>query len=70
MASGNVPRLLCRVDYIIGKDENLCKLSYEFGVLNSCYDMGDIELLTRKVKTSHWETEEISLHVAAKQASF
>jgi hypothetical protein len=32
--------------------------------------MGDIELLTRKVETSHWKKEEISLHAAAKQASF
>jgi hypothetical protein len=24
--------------------------------------MGDIELLTRKVETSHWKKEEISLH--------
>jgi hypothetical protein len=32
--------------------------------------MDDIELLTRKVETSHWKKEEISLHAAAKQASF
>ena len=42
----------------------------EFGVLNSCYGMGDIELLTVKVETSHWKKEEIALHTAAKQASF
>jgi hypothetical protein len=49
---------LCRVDDIIGKDASLYKLSCEFGVLNACYDMGDIELLTRKVETSHWKKEE------------
>jgi hypothetical protein len=32
--------------------------------------MGDIELLTRKVETSHWKKEEISLHAAAKQPRF
>ena len=32
--------------------------------------MGDIELLTRKVETLHWKKEEISLHAAAKEASF
>ena len=32
-ASGDLPRLLCRVDDIIGKDASLCKLSCEFGVL-------------------------------------
>ena len=32
--------------------------------------MSDIELLTRKVETSHWKKEEISLLAAAKQASF
>jgi hypothetical protein len=32
--------------------------------------MGEIELLTRKVETSHWKKEEIYLHAAAKQASF
>ena len=32
--------------------------------------VNDIELLTRKVETSHWKKEEISLHTAAKQASF
>jgi hypothetical protein len=69
-ASGDLPRLLCRVDDIIGKDASLYKLSCEFGVLNSYYDTGDIELLTRKVETSHWKKEEISLHAAAKQASF
>jgi hypothetical protein len=41
------------VDDIIGKDASLYKLSCEFGVLNACYDMGDIELLTPKVETSH-----------------
>ena len=55
---------MCRVDDIIGKNASLCKLSCEFGVLNACYDMGDI------VETSHWKKEEISLHAAAKQASF
>ena len=45
-------------------------LPCEFGVLNACYDMGEIELLTRKVETSHWKKEEISLHAAAKQARF
>jgi hypothetical protein len=69
-ASGDLPRVLCRVDDIIGKDASLYKLSCEFGVLNACYDMGDIELLTRKVETSHWKKEESSLHAAAKQASF
>jgi hypothetical protein len=29
------------------KDASLCKLSCEIDVLNSCYDIGDIELLTR-----------------------
>ena len=52
-ASGDLPRVLCRVDDIIGKDASLYKLSCEFGVLNACYDMGDIELLTPKVETSH-----------------
>ena len=61
---------MCRVDDIIGKDAILCKLSCEFGVLNACYDMGEIELLTRKVETSHWEKEETSLHATARQASF
>jgi hypothetical protein len=28
-------------------------LPCEFGVLNACYDMDDIELLTPKVETSH-----------------
>jgi hypothetical protein len=42
---------LCKVNDIIGKDASLYKLSCEFGVLNACYDMGDIELLTRKVET-------------------
>ena len=51
--SGDLPRLLCSVDDIIGKDASLYKLSCEFGVLNACYDMGDIELLTPKVETSH-----------------
>ncbi|CAG2220787.1 SAD1 [Mytilus edulis] len=69
-ASGDLPRLLCRVDDIIGKDASLYKLSCEFGILNSCYDMGDIELLTRKIETEHWSTNGISLHAAAKQASF
>ena len=50
-ASGDLPRLLCRVDDIIDKDASLCKLSCEIGVLNSCYDIGDIELLTHKVET-------------------
>ena len=36
-ASGDLPRLLCRVDDIIGKDASLYKLSCEFGVLNACY---------------------------------
>jgi hypothetical protein len=60
-ASGDLPRVLCRVDDIIGKDASLYKLSCEFGVLNACYDMSDIELLTHKVETSHWKKEEISL---------
>jgi hypothetical protein len=50
---------LCSIDDIIGKDASLYKLSCEFDVLNACYDMGDIELLTRKVETSHWKKEEI-----------
>lgn len=45
-ASGDLPRLVCRVDDIVGKDESLYK-SCEFGISNSCYDMGDLELLTR-----------------------
>ena len=61
---------MCSIDDIIGKDASLYKLSCEFDVLNACYDMGDIEHLTRKVETSHWKKEEISLHAAAKQASF
>ena len=69
-ASGDLPRLLCRFDDIIDKDASLYKLSCEFGVLNSYYDMGDIELLTRKVETSDWKKEEISLHAAAKRLSF
>ena len=69
-ASGDLPRLLCRVDDIAGKDESLYKLSCAFGILNSCYDIGDLELLTRKVETFHWIETEVSLHAAAKQASF
>jgi hypothetical protein len=46
--SGELPRLLCKIDDIIGKNASLYKLSCEFGVLNACYDMGDI------VETSHW----------------
>ena len=61
---------MCRFDDIIDKDASLYKLSCEFGVLNSYYDMGDIELLTRKVETSDWKKEEISLHAAAKRTSF
>jgi hypothetical protein len=33
------------------------------------YNMGDIELLTRKVETLRWKKEDISLHAAAKQAN-
>ena len=39
--SGDLPRLLCRFDDIIGKGARLYKLSCEFGVLNSCYGMGE-----------------------------
>ena len=69
-ASGDLPRLVCMVDDSVGKDESLYKLSCGFGILNSCYDMGDLELLTPKVETSHWIETEVSLHAAAKQASF
>lgn len=47
-SSGDLPRLLFRVDDIVDK------LACEFGILNSCYDMGDLELLTCKVETSYW----------------
>jgi hypothetical protein len=40
------------------------------GILNSLYDMGDLELLNSVVDISHWVETPISLHAAAKQASF
>jgi hypothetical protein len=39
--SGDLPRFVCKVDDIIGKDASLCKLSCEFGVLNAGYYMGE-----------------------------
>lgn len=66
-ASGDFFRLLCRIDDVIGKNASLNKLSREFGILNSCYDMTDIELLKQKIETAHWRTHIISLHAAAKQ---
>ena len=69
-ASGNLPRLLCKVVDVGGKDGSLFKLACIYGILNSLYDMGDLELLNSVVDISHWVETAISLHSAAKQASF
>jgi hypothetical protein len=68
-ASGNLPRLLCKVVDVVGKDGSLFKLACPYGILNSLYDMGDLKLLNSVVDISHWVETPISLHEAAKQAS-
>ena len=37
--SGDLPRLLCKVVYVVGKDESLFKLACPYRILNSLYDM-------------------------------
>ena len=69
-ASWDLPRLLCKVVDVVGKDGSLFKLACPYGILNSLYDMGDLELLNSVVDISHWVETPISLHAAAKQASF
>ena len=71
-ASGDLPRLLCKAVDVVGKDGSLFKLARPYGILNSLYDMGDLELLNSVVDISHWVEAPISLHAAAyiKQASF
>jgi hypothetical protein len=69
-ASGDLSMLLCKVVYVVGKDGNLFKLACPYRILNSLYDMGDLELLNSVVVISHWVETPISVHAAAKQASF
>ena len=69
-ASGDLSRLLCKVVDVVGKNGSLFKLACPYGILNSLYDMGDLELLNSVVDISHWVETAISLHAAAKQASF
>ena len=38
-ASVNLPRLLCKVVDVVGKDRSLFKLACPYGILNSLYDM-------------------------------
>ena len=40
-ASEDLPRLLCKVVDVVGKDGSLFKLACPYGILNSLYDMGD-----------------------------
>ena len=54
---------------VVGKDGSLFKLACPYGILNSLYDMSDLELLNSAVDSSHWVEALISLHAAAKQAS-
>ena len=68
-ASEDLPRLLCKVVDVVGKDGSLFKLACPYGILNSLYDMGDLELLNSVVDISHWVETPISLHAAAKQNS-
>jgi hypothetical protein len=68
-ASGDLPRLLCKVVDVVGKDGSLLKLACPYGILNSLYDMGDLELLNSVINISHWVETPISFHAAAKQAS-
>ncbi len=74
-ASGDLPRLLCKVDDITAKDHSL-KLIYKYflceytrSVLQSCYDIEDLEPLKDTADTSVWPETLISLHAAAKNAS-
>ena len=67
---GDLPGLLCKVVDVVGKDGSLFKLACPYGILNSLYDMGDLELLNSVFDISHWVETPISLHEAAKQASF
>ena len=55
---------------VVGKDGSLFKLACPYGILNSLYDMSDLELLNSVADISHWVETPISLHAAAKQASF
>jgi hypothetical protein len=68
-ASGDLPRLLCKIIDVVGKDGSLFKLACPYGIRNSFYDMGDLELFNSVVDSSHWVEALISLHAAAKQAS-
>jgi hypothetical protein len=68
-ASGDLRRLLCKVVDVVVKDGSLFKLACPYGILNSLYDMGDLELLNSVVDISHWVETPISLHAAAKQDS-
>lgn len=54
-----------RVADIFGKDANLYKLL--FGILNSCYVMSAIELLTYAIENVLWKTYGIALQAAGKQ---
>jgi hypothetical protein len=65
-----LPKLLFKVVDVVGKDGSLFKLACPYEILNSLYDMGDLELLTSVVDISHWVETPISLHAAAEQASF
>ncbi|CAC5391298.1 unnamed protein product [Mytilus coruscus] len=69
-ASGELPRLLCKVDDITGNNHSLFKLSCTYGVLQSCADIGDLELLKNIVDTSEWPETSVLLHESAKKASF
>ena len=68
--SGDLPRLLCKVVDVVGKYGSLFKLACPYGILNSLYDMGDLELLNSVVDISHWVETPIYLHAAAKQSKF
>ena len=68
-ASGDLPRILCKIIDVVGNDGSLFKLACSYGILNSFYDMGDLELLNSAVDSSHWVEALISLHAATKQAS-
>jgi hypothetical protein len=49
---GDLPGLLCKVVDVVGKDGSLFKLACPYGILNSLYDMGDLELLNSVVDIS------------------
>ena len=55
---------------VVGKDGSLFKLACSYGILNSLYDLSDLELLNSVADISHWVETPISLHAAANKQVF